>query len=285
MAIRKVGHVLIYPPEGKLLFATDLHGQLSDFRRMINHYRCRREQGEDIYLLFAGDFVHGPNYTKDEWPEMLGDFHTDGTLQILEELEELMAYDDRVRSLLGNHEHAHIGGPPTTKFHWDPNEVEHLEHLLGKERSARARALFRTFALAALTPCGILFLHGAPNVHTGDFSDVANAKLEGHENVSILELFNVPVIGEILWARGADVQVTEQFLERMTFEDIRPHVVVFGHDIIREGFYRETSNQLIVSTSFGLKCHRKTYCEIDLSRQYYNSSDLVEGSELLPLYG
>ena len=60
---------------GRLLFATDFHGQLEDFRRVVAIYERRRAAGEDLYLLFAGDFVHGPAYDRADFPEHLGDFH------------------------------------------------------------------------------------------------------------------------------------------------------------------------------------------------------------------
>lgn len=45
------------------------------------------------------------------------------------------------------------------------------------------------------------------------------------------------------------------------------------------------SNQLIVSTSFGLTRTAKTLCEVDLAARYETASDLIPGRELLPLCG
>ena len=283
---RAIGRVLVYPPRGRLIFATDFHGQLEDFRRVVAVYRERRARDEDVYLLFAGDFVHGPAYDRAGFPEHLGDFHEDGTPEILEELEALLAADPRVRSLLGNHEHAHVGGPHTQKFHRrpGPDEVEWLEARLGPERAARARALFAGFSLAALAPCGLLFLHGAPAVRSAGFAEVAAATLEGHERLPLERMSEVPVLGEILWAKGADALLAEWFLGRMSFEGVRPRVAVYGHDVIREGYWRAEENQLVVSTSFGLRRAKKTLCEVDLESRYRCAADLREGQELVPLY-
>jgi hypothetical protein len=277
--------VLIYPPRGRLLFATDFHGGLEDFRRVVSRYRERRAAGEAIYLLFAGDFIHGPDYSPEAFPEYLGDPHGDDAPAILAELESLMREDPGVRSLLGNHEHAHIGGPHTTRFHREPDEVEFLESCLGPDKTARAHALFRTFALAALTPCGVLFLHGAPSVRSAGFREVSGARLNGYGHMTIREIYGVPVIGELLWAKSADPVVAERFLERMAYGGRRPRVAVYGHDIIRNGFERLASNQAIVSTSFGLKRRYKTLCEIDLAGRYERTEDLRYGREFYPLYG
>lgn len=282
--IRRFGHVLVYPARGRLIFATDFHGQLEDFRRVVARYEPRRARGEDVHLLFAGDFVHGPALPRERWPDHLGDFHEDGTPAILDELEALLARDPRVRSLLGNHEHGHVGGPHTQKFHRSPDEVRWLEARLGPERTARARALFRTFALAALAPCGLLFLHGAPACRAAGFAEVAAARLEGWERLRILDIYDVPVVGELLWAKSADPDLAEDFLERMRFEGIRPRVAVYGHDIIADGFERVAANQLIVSTSFGLRRAKKTLCEVDLAGRYTGAADLAEGRELTPLW-
>jgi hypothetical protein len=283
-AIRAIGRVLVYPPRGRLLFATDFHGQLDDFRSVVARYEARRTAGEDLYLLFAGDFVHGPAYAREEFPEHLGDFHADGTPEILAGLEALLARDPRVRSLLGNHEHAHIGGPRTQKFHRSPDEVEFLEACLGPERAARARALFERLSLAALTPCGILFLHAAPQVRAAGFAEVAAARLDAAPGRKILDFYDVPILGELLWAKSADRAIADRFLERMSFEGMRPHVAVYGHDIIREGVDRVAANQLIISTSFGLRRAQKTLCEVDLAAMYRSADDLRRGVELYPLY-
>jgi hypothetical protein len=281
--IRQVGHVLLYPPRGRLIFATDFHGQIDDFRAVVAGYTARRAAGEDVYLLFAGDFVHGPAYSADRFPDHLGDFHEDGTLEILAELETLLDRDPRVRSLLGNHEHAHIGGPHTQKFHKRPDEVEFLEARLGPEGTARAHNLFRRFALVALTRCGILFMHAAPQVRAGGFAEVASVPLDGYGG-RILDIYDVPIIGELLWAKAADPEIAAAFLERMAYDGMQPRLAVYGHDIIREGMDRVAANQLIVSTSFGLRRAQKTLCEVDLGGKYETVDDLREGLELVALY-
>ena len=85
MTVRQYGKILVYPARGRLMFATDFHGQLQDFMRVTTRFVQRRQGGEDIYLLFAGDFVHGPR------PGQSGRWlHRDQSPEILEVLEELL---------------------------------------------------------------------------------------------------------------------------------------------------------------------------------------------------
>lgn len=285
--IRQLGHVLVYPPRGTLLFATDFHGHWEDFQAVVATYESLRARAsQPVYLLFAGDFVHGPSYTPEEWPDWRADtYHADETPAIVEALETLLARDSHVRSLLGNHEHAHIGGPRTDKFHQSPDEVAWLEGVLGPERTARLHAMVRRFSLVALTPCGVLLMHAAPAVRTAGLAEVSSVALDGYAHLGIREIYDVPIIGELLWAKSADAQVAEQFLERMRFEDMRPRVAVYGHDVIEEGYEIVASNQVIVSTSFGVPRENKTLCVLDLGAQYESAHALRPWRELVALHG
>lgn len=266
------------------MFATDFHGQLADFQRVVSIYQARRDAGEDVFLLFAGDFIHGPAYTREAFPDFLGAYHEDGTLSILAQLEALMASDGRVRSLLGNHEHAHIGGPVTTKFHQEPDEVAWLEAQLTPTQRAQMHELFRTFALAAWTPAGILFTHAAPRVKEAGLQEVANVTLDGYSHFKPMDMYHVPIVGELLWPRMAEPEVAEAFLTRMTWLGNRPDMAVYGHEVCEEGYHREATNQLVVSTSFGLEDDKKMFLEIDLAQRYTTTYELRPGHELQLLW-
>ena len=70
--------------------------------------------------------------------------YRDETPAILEALFALMdRFGDRVLSLCGNHEHAHIGGRCTQKFH--SNEAEHLEAQLSPSAVVELRRRFASW--------------------------------------------------------------------------------------------------------------------------------------------
>ncbi len=270
--IRRYGNILVYPAQGRLIFATDFHGQLADFRRVVARFRSRVVRGEDLYLLFAGDFVHGPRAD-----QIRGWLKTDDSPTILRELEALLKeFPDRVQSLLGNHEHGHLGGPKTQKFYRGiEDDVTALEKRLGASRTAEICALFSSFALVALTPCGVMFSHAAPGVIDATLSDIAAARLDRAER---------PVM-ELLWPRVvSSPDRLDATFDIMKFGGVTPRIAVYGHDVVPTGIDRNSYRQVVISTSFAIPDRHKLLLELDLSRQYEDTFDLREGVELVHLY-
>lgn len=265
--------VLRFPPAGRLLVATDLQGNLRDFERMFHLFEEARSGGE-AYLLFTGDLVHGPRLRKEEWPDFLGDFYREESPALIQRFQEVAAmHPGRVFSILGNHEHAHIGGPHTAKFHLD--EVLLLELELGVERALATRDLFRTFPLIAIAPCGIVFTHGAPAARITEVAEVEAVRYDGFEMSETVDMIGVPVLGPLLWARSASADVARRFHRALGVR-----LSVFGHDVIRTGYEKVGDEQIIVSTSFGLYDRDKVYLDLDLAASYQTVHDLREGEEI-----
>src|ERR1700690_4379399 len=143
--------VLRLPAQGRLLVSTDLQGNLRDFEQLALHFRAA---GPDAYLVLTGDLVHGPDpETADRWPEHLGTAYRDETPALIDAfIAEQTRAPGRVHCLLGNHDHAHIGGPVTSKFHDDEAQV--LEARLGRTKAKLLRVLIQSFPLVAIAPCG-----------------------------------------------------------------------------------------------------------------------------------
>ncbi len=280
------GKVLRLPARGRAILCTDLHGNLGDFLQVVAAFRAAyADTGGQAYLLFTGDLVHGPIYPRRRWPEHLGSFYEDRTAELLEAFVALQQeYPGRVFSLIGNHEHSHVGGPHTRKFHKDPSETEHLEQVLGPERAARFCDLVRTFPLAAVLGRGVVATHGAPRVLEASFDQIAAVEYPGHEQRSIREMIQQPILGELFWCRNAGPLVVRRFLRRMELDGQRNRLVVYGHDPVRKGYLREGDEQLCFSTSFGLKDGRKVYLDLDLTRPYRSVRSLRYGADILPLY-
>lgn len=72
-------------------------------------------------------------------------------------------------SLLGNHEHAHVGGPVVPKFY--PDEARVLDEALANDRE-RIHDFFRSFPLIAVTSCGVV-LPSRSHPGDGDRSELA----------------------------------------------------------------------------------------------------------------
>ena len=271
-----VNRLLRLPASGRLLVATDLQGNLKDFLRLIEHFRSA---GDDAHLVLTGDLVHGPDeVTARAWPEHLGTPYRDESPALIWAfIEEQTRAPGRVHCLLGNHDHAHLGGPVTSKFHDDEAEV--LESHLGLEGTRRFHQLLASFPLVALAPCGPVMLHGAPSSEIDTPEQLESVVLGGYRGFGIEAFLKVPVLGALLWSRYATAAQSKRFLKAFGAS-----MALYGHDVVREGFAREGDDQLCFSTSFGLLDARKVYVSLDLAGSYPNVHALREGVEILPLY-
>ena len=274
-----MARVLRLPDKGRLLVCTDLQGCMRDFDRMVEIFEQALSDYEgDAHLLFTGDLIHGPHIEPEDWPDFLGEYYRDASGEVMIAYAQLAAqYPGKVHALLGNHEHGHIGGPHTAKFAAD--EVELLESRLGPDQTSWLRALLRELPLCAIAPCGAVFTHGAPAADITSIGEVEKARLDGLHFDSPVDIFDVPVVGPLLWARSAHTQVARRFLKAMGGT-----IAIYGHDVIPEGFERIGDEQIVVSTSFGVFDSNKVYLELDLAASYRTVHDLRVGHEILPLY-
>ena len=63
-------------------------------------------------------------------------------------------YPKNIHYVLGNHDHEHISGPTTSKFH--DEEVAALEQKLNEEQKKQMKEFFRNALLAVIAACGLL---------------------------------------------------------------------------------------------------------------------------------
>lgn len=280
------GKILHLPARGRAIICTDLHGNLPDFERVVAAFRAAHAESDgDAYMLFTGDLVHGACYPETRWPEHLGSWYRDQSEELLDAFCALREeFPGRVFSLIGNHEHSHVGGPHTRKFHKKPTETEFLERTLGPEKTEAVKALFRSFPILALIGRGMVVTHGAPRVLVAGYDEIKNVEYGGHEDKTIREMIEVPILGELFWCRYAGPLAVRRFLRRVERDGQRNHVVVYGHDPVRKGYLREGAEQLCFSTSFGLRNEKKVYLDVDLSREYRSARALRYGVDILPLY-
>jgi hypothetical protein len=271
--------ILHLPDRGQLIVCTDLQGCLRDFEQIVVIFlRALEEFAGDAHLLFTGDLVHGPHIDRKDWPDFLGEYYRDESGDLIKQFSRLRTrYPGRVHAIIGNHEHGHIGGPHTAKFAID--EVELLEARMGPDAAAWMRNLLRELPLVAVAPCGAVFTHGAPAADIESREEVEDARLDELSFDSPVDIFDVPVVGPLLWARSADGDVARRFLRAMSGT-----ISIYGHDVIPEGFERVGDEQIVVSTSFGVFDENKVYVQLDLAERYPTVHDLRVGHEILPLY-
>ncbi len=277
---RKVARL---PAEGVLISATDLQGNLKDYRALKSIYEREEAEGNEPFLLLCGDLVHGPGPDLADprsWPEHLGTHYLDRSAELLIDFEH-WSKEHRATALLGNHEHAHIGGPKVSKFHTDEAAV--LDATLGSHK-ARMHDFIRTFPLIAASPAGAVFTHGAPRMTEASLEDFDKLRYDGFDDIDIGEMYRSGTVGALLWARGASSENARALLEATSMDDQPAAFVGYGHDVVPEGYEKVGAEQICFSTSFGLFDADKVYLRLDLSRRYESVHDLRDGVEILPLY-
>ncbi|MDG6100928.1 metallophosphoesterase [Dactylosporangium aurantiacum] len=276
-----MSRIVTLPPVGRLLAVTDLHGNLADFHAIAARFKSLvAVPGPPPHLLFCGDLVHGPAIALTAWPEHLGDFYVDQTPRLLSEARQLAtAFPGQIHFLLGNHEHAHLGGPQLSKFH--PDEAAYLEGQYAAGDFDAIRQWMAGWLLAVVAPAaGIAFTHAAPHAQISGPGDLDNLKLAGYESVPLVDMSSTGPLGALLWARTTSAERAFAFLRAL---DPGCRVAVFGHDIVREGHLIEHEPLLCVSSSFGCYNGDKVYLEWDLARPAGSAAEVARAG-LRPLY-
>jgi hypothetical protein len=271
--------VITLPEAGRLIVATDLQGNVGDFETIERIFEARQAEAGDVVLVVTGDLVHGPEISSTDWPPHLGTYYHGDSSTLLRKAQALAArHPGRVHYLLGNHEHAHVGGPVVSKFF--PNEAERLEGLLGSDESAKMGAWIRTWPFVAVAErAGIMMLHAAPHAEIECREDLESLPLE-QASIGIPSEFDArTVLLSLLWARTTSPDRARAFL-RAVSPDLR--VALYGHDVARGGIAIDTEPLLCVSSSFGCFDGDKMYVEWDLSRRVESAADLArDGLKLL----
>jgi hypothetical protein len=205
--------------------------------------------------------VHGPELSENDWPDYLGTYYRGDSKTVLEQARVLAdRYPGRVHYLLGNHEHAHVGGPVVSKFF--PDEARRLEDLLGPQKTLDMRAWLSTWPFVAVAPrARLVMLHAAPHARIESRMDLERLPLDGFFDVPLEEMATRGTLGALLWARTTTTERARAFLRAV---DPDARVAIYGHDVARTGFAIEREPLLCISTSFGCYDGDKLYLEWDL---------------------
>lgn len=260
--------VIPLPDRGRLIVATDLQGNIEDFLRVEAIFEDAAQDPQGATLVITGDLVHGPEIPRAVWPEYLGSFYRADSVTLLGKAEALAKrHPGKVHYLLGNHEHAHVGGPIVSKLFAD--EALRLDRLLGHERARTVHAWFRSWPLVAVAPhAGLLLTHGAPNAQISTPAELDRLSLAPRAGEGIVD----DVLAEILWARTASTERARAFMAAF---DPRLKVAIYGHDVAREGFAIDREPLLCISTSFGCFDGDKLYLDWDLSDPAQSAADVA----------
>jgi hypothetical protein len=275
-----VRRVVVLPDHGRLLVVTDLQGNVGDFLRVEAIFEDAAARPGGAVLVVTGDLVHGPEIDERDWPDYLGTYYRGDSKGVLERALALQGrHPGRVHYLLGNHEHAHVGGPVVSKFF--PDEARRLEDLLGPSETAMMRAWIATGPFVAIAPrAGLCMLHAAPHARIEGVADIERLPLDGFFDVPLDEMATRGALGALLWARTTTSERGYEFL-RALHPELR--VAVYGHDVARSGYAVDREPLLCLSTSFGCYDGDKLYLDWDLEDAALSASD-VAARGLVPLH-
>ena len=265
---------------GDLLVVSDLHGNLKDFLRITDIF----EQTTDACLLFLGDLFHGPYLTESEWApyvDVLGDFYYDQSAAVFRCLLELeRQYPTRVKAILGNHEHAHVGGPRVSKFTTDES-FSFESQLTIKERELLGDHL-RRWPWMVGSRCGVAFTHGAPPATFFDSERLNQESLIVLDPQTWVQPGRA-ILSELLWRRYSPPEDVDQFLKHISpLCKVPQHIVIYGHEPSPEGYQIEHAHLFNLSSSFAMQHIKKTYLELSLSSTYTNSYEVER--QIIPLF-
>lgn len=269
---------LVLPARGTLLVSTDVHGNAEDMAKLAAVFLEERAREPETHWVVLGDIVHAPSAdARSDRPELY-DFD-DGTMAIVDQLLALRgAHPGHVHFVLGNHDHGHVGGPHTHKFHHD--EVIALESALSSAELARLRALLEPALFAVAAPCGVLLTHGSPDTTLDDLRALDDVPLE----VASMTSAQRATMRALLTAYGQTDPIAKTMLANVSrglgFE---LGVVVHGHDRDERGFFLEGSHQ-VCPCLFGAPRSEKRFVRLDLGARYENGEALRDGIEILRLY-
>lgn len=258
---------VVLPAEGTLLVNTDLHGNLEDLQRMEALFLASRARGP-TYWVILGDLVHGPNADVRQRDPHLYDYE-DRSWALVERVEALKrSHPEQVHFVLGNHDHAHVGGPRTAKFY--PDEAGHLESALTSSQRERMRAFFDAALLAVAAPCGLFMSHGAPDRTLSSLQLLESFRSFDQASHSPEQR---RILRGLLRCYGQSHEETAQLLAQLSTPQLELSVVVHGHDKDEEGWFIEGENQLC-PVIFGAPRSAKRYLEVDLCARFTSAEDL-----------
>ena len=272
--------VVTLPERGRLIVSTDLQGNVGDFEIVEEIYERAVMRPEGAVLVITGDLVHGPELQPGEWPDYLGSYYRGDSKRLLEKAKKLAdRHPGRVHYLLGNHEHAHVGGPVVAKFF--PDEARRLEELLGPAATRAMKAWMRTWPFVAVAPkAGLVMLHAAPHAGIERAEDLDKLPLDGFLDLTLADSAARATLAALLWARTTSSERAHAFLKAILPGS---RVAVYGHDVARGGFAIDREPLLCVSTSFGCFDGDKLYLEWDLATPANNAADVAKRG-LFPLH-
>ncbi|HTX61059.1 MAG TPA: metallophosphoesterase family protein [Methanobacterium sp.] len=249
------GKLVELPKKGKALIITDIHGNLTDFKKFM-HIWDEYEDNKDNHLILTGDFIHAMGLENDK------------SVEILEYVKFLWENISNIHVLLGNHEWSTISNK--SLFKAGINQTYNFDELLKEkfgpesctEKLQEYINFFKKLPLAVRTANGIFISHAGPPTNIKSIDEIANITYDGY-NSNNRKLF------EFLWNRADDFD-KNQLKDFLNTVDCK--MMIVGHTPV-DGIKLVYKKQLVVSSSYGKG--KKAYVVLDLAKNIRRIKDVL----------
>jgi hypothetical protein len=224
-----------------VLVGGDLHGNVENFRRLVQKANLRRHTGRHLVLQ---ELVHGPFRYPDGG---------DKSHQLLDLAAALKCeFPQRVHVLLGNHELAQWTGQWIAKDEVDLNELflRGVNSAYGTHAGdifAAYRELLSTWPLALRTPNRVLLCHSLPPGSRGNSFDPTLLE-EAAPDGSLWKPGGA--LHSFLWGRDIRPEAARAFLARMDAD-----LLITGHIPCPQGFMVPNEQQIILDCLGAPACY------------------------------
>ena len=244
------GRVVTLEGASELFVSGDLHGNLENFRQLLN--RANLAQNPRRHLVLQ-EVIHGPYH----YPA-----GGDKSHQLLDLLAALKCqFPRQVHFLLGNHELAQCTERRIAKGDFDLNQC--FREGVGTAYGGRApevyavyRELFAVVPVALRTPNRILLSHSLPPARAFDTFDPTVLERE----VSLdSDLVPGGSVHALVWGRNTRAETVAAFLAKMDAD-----LLISGHVPCENGFDTPNDRQLILD-SLGIPLVTVCFPPIDRS--------------------
>lgn len=249
------GKLVELPKKGKALVITDIHGNLTDFKKFM-HIWDEYEDIKNNHLILTGDFIHAMGLENDK------------SVEILEYVKFLWENISNIHVLLGNHEWSTISNK--SLFKAGINQTYNFDTLLKdkfgeencKEKLQEYIEFFKKLPVAVRTANGIFISHAGPPTNIKSVDEIANITHDGYNSD------NRPFF-ELMWNRSTDYDNNQlkDFLKVVNCK-----MMIVGHTPV-DGIKLVHKKQLVVSSSYGKG--KKAYVVLDLEKNIRRSKDLL----------
>jgi hypothetical protein len=225
------GNVVALPHAGELVVLGDIHGDLDNFRRVVEWAALYRNR--DKYLVLQ-ELIHGG-------PQ--DDRGGDLSYRLLEEAAALkIRYKSQVQMILSNHDLCEILGSNITKSGVNTSAVfwRGIENAYGSawpEVHGAYRRFLAALPLAVRTPNGLFISHSTPQgdaLESFDYSIFQRA-------LAMEDYLPGGSVHALVWGRWHDQQAADRFAKAVEAE-----VLVTGHQTSMPGVKTPTSRHIVL---------------------------------------